>query len=262
MKITLFTGDKIRHNYFIKLLSKNFDELHVLQEILPLYSGQNFHSKLIKEYFKNVENSQKKIFGLNQETKTNNINILKMKLGDINKIELSSIDNYLKSDIFVVYGSSFIKNDLLNFLIKKKALNIHMGISPYYRGTDCNFWALFDGNPHLVGSTIHYLSKGLDSGSILYHALSYGSSNLYDYTMNSVKSAFHSLVDKIKKNEIFDLKPQIQDKAKEIRYSKNIDFTEEKLKIYFDKEKKILLNQLKFDEKLLIKPYFFKTCYQ
>ena len=47
MKITLFTGDKIRHNYFIKLLSKNFDELNVLQEILPLYSGQNFHSKLI-----------------------------------------------------------------------------------------------------------------------------------------------------------------------------------------------------------------------
>ena len=47
-----------------------------------------------------------------------------------------------------------------------------MGISPYYRGTDCNFWAMYDNNPHLVGSTIHLLTKGLDSGPILYHALS------------------------------------------------------------------------------------------
>jgi len=39
-----------------------------------------------------------------------------------------------------------------------------MGISPYYRGNDCNFWALNDNNPHLVGSTIHLLSKGLDNG--------------------------------------------------------------------------------------------------
>ena len=47
-----------------------------------------------------------------------------------------------------------------------------MGISPYYRGTDCNFWALYDGNPHLVGATIHYLSEGLDSGDIAYHVFS------------------------------------------------------------------------------------------
>ena len=66
----------------------------------------------------------------------------------------------------------YIKGPLVNFLIKKKAINIHMGISPYYRGADCNFWAMYDGNSHLVGATIHMLSKGLDSGSILYHAMS------------------------------------------------------------------------------------------
>ena len=43
-----------------------------------------------------------------------------------------------------------------------------MGVSPYYRGADCNFWALYDSNYHLVGSTIHYLSKGIDSGDIIY----------------------------------------------------------------------------------------------
>lgn len=47
-----------------------------------------------------------------------------------------------------------------------------MGLSPYYRGTDCNFWALYDKKPQYVGATIHLLSKGIDSGPTLYHALS------------------------------------------------------------------------------------------
>ena len=95
-----------------------------------------------------------------------------MVFGDLNKCKINSLSDFLNSDIYVVFGSSYIKGDLIDFLVKKKTINIHAGISPYYRGTDCNFWALYDNNPHLVGTTIHLLSKGLDSGPILYHALS------------------------------------------------------------------------------------------
>ena len=61
---------------------------------------------------------------------------------------------------------------MADFLLKKKAINIHMGISPYYRGADCNFWAIYDKNPSLVGATIQLLSKKLDYGLILYHETS------------------------------------------------------------------------------------------
>ena len=30
-----------------------------------------------------------------------------------------------------------------------------LGISPQYRGSSCNFWALYDNNPHLVGATMN-----------------------------------------------------------------------------------------------------------
>ena len=50
---------------------------------------------------------------------------------------------------------------MLSYLLRKKALNIHMGISPYYRGTDCNFWAIYDGFPNYVGGTVMKLSKKL-----------------------------------------------------------------------------------------------------
>ena len=129
-----------------------------------------------------------------------------------------------------------------------------MGISPYYRGTDCNFWALYDNNPHLVGATIHLLSKGLDSGPILYHALSNIKTDPFVYTMSTVKSAFHSLKDRILNKSILNFKSIKQDRKKQIRYSKSIEFNERVIDEYF--KKKIDLNSKKIDYSLLKEPFF------
>jgi methionyl-tRNA formyltransferase len=153
-------------------------------------------------------------------------------------------------------GSSYIKGELIEFLVKKKALNIHAGVVPYYRGNDCNFWALYDNNPHLVGSTIHLLTKGLDSGNILYHAMSNVKLDPFEYTMSTLKSAFCSICDKIKNNSLFNLKSYEQEKTKQLRYTKRIDFNEAVVKEYFNK--KIDLDDKKFDNSLLIDPYYME----
>ena len=156
--------------------------------------------------------------------------------------------------MYVVFGSSYIKGELVDFLVKKKAINIHAGVSPYYRGSGCNFWALYDSNPHLVGSTIHLLSKGLDNGPILYHAMSKNKSNPFEYTMSTLKSAFQSLAIKIKDKSFFDMKPFSQDKSKEIRYTRRSDFNEKIILEYF--KKKINLNCKKFNNSLLKDPFY------
>ena len=145
----------------------------------------------------------------------------------------------------------------MDFLVKQKAINIHAGVSPYYRGTDCNFWALYDDNPHLVGSTIHLLSKGSDSGPMLYHAMSDIKIDPFEYTMSTVKSAFNSISERIKNKSIFEMKPVIQNKDNEIRYSKKIEFNEEIVKNYFKRE--INLNSKAFDNSLLKEPFFLKS---
>ena len=89
-----------------------------------------------------------------------------------------------------------------------------MGLAPYYRGTDCNFWALFDNNPHLVGATIYNLSTGLDTGKILYHALSNIKDDPFIYTMSCVKSAFDSIAERIKDKTILNMKPEDQKKKR------------------------------------------------
>ena len=152
MKVTLFTSNNHRHNYLINLLSNFCDELWVVQECKTLFTGKNdekYENKnIIQEYFIKVLEAQNKIFKKEFVNKNNkNIKTLPILYGEINKLPLSYLDDFLKSDIYIVFGSSFIKGELVDFLVKQKAINIHAGVSPYYRGTDCNFWALYDDNP-------------------------------------------------------------------------------------------------------------------
>ena len=177
-----------------------------------------------------------------------------MQLGDLNKCSMATLNDFLQSDYYIVFGSSYVNGELAKFLVNNKAINIHMGVSPYYRGTDCNFWALYDNNPHLVGATIHLLSKGLDSGPILYHAMSNVISNPFEYSMSTVKSAFDSLCKKINDNSIFNIKPELQSKSKEIRYSKKDEFNESVVKDFL--KKKINLDLKMFNNSLLKKPFF------
>ncbi len=259
MKITLFTANQSRHNYFINLLSSISTELNVVQENDTLFpggiEGHYPASNIFNDYFKNVVRAQMELFGSNY-IKAKNLNLISMKEGDINKCSTSLLNNFLKSDIYIVTGSSFIKGELAKFLIKKKALSIHMGLAPYYRGTDCNFWALYDNNPHLVGATIYMLSEGLDTGKILYHALTEIKDDPFLYTMSTVKSAFDSLAERISNKEIFNMTPTKQDSKKEIRYSKKKEFTE-KIIGEFSK-KKIELKNFNFDQKLYINPFILK----
>ena len=258
MNITLITSDQIRHNYLVNLLSNIATKLNVIQEKKTFFSNQNKISNLIKNYFLKVDEAQKKIFGNTAIDKKNkNIKLLSLGNNELEKCSLNFLSDFLNSDIFIVFGSSFIKKDLVNFLIDHKALNIHLGISPYYRGTDCNFWALFDNNPHLVGATIHLLSKGLDSGQILYHALSEIKEDPFIYTMSAVKSAFESIAQKIENKTIFEHTPEIQDKSKEIKYSKKNEFNDEVIKKFF--LNKIDLNSKIFKLDLYKNPYFLKN---
>ena len=261
MKVTLFTTNLARHNYLVNLLSNIATRLNVVQENTTIFPGtvpdHYPATDTMKKYFTKVINAQKKLFGNSLISEKNkNINLLPLESGDLNKCSTEFLSDFLKSDVYIVFGSSYIRGELVNFLVNHKALNIHMGVSPYYRGTDCNFWALFDDNSHLVGATIHLLSKGLDSGPILYHALSEIKDDPFVYTMSTVKSAFHSLAERIKNETIFKYLPELQNKSKEIRYSRKNEFNDEVVKLLLSK--KIDLNSKSFETHLYKDPYILK----
>jgi folate-dependent phosphoribosylglycinamide formyltransferase PurN len=75
----------------------------------------------------------------------------------------------LRPDVVLVFGTGILREPLLS-TFAGGIINIHLGLSPYYRGAGTNFWPLVNGEPEYVGATIHYLDAGIDTGAILAHA--------------------------------------------------------------------------------------------
>ena len=259
MKVTIFSSNQPRHLNLAREFLKVSDQVFFVSEVNTVFPGQidDFftQSQVMQTYFKNVINSEKNIFG-EIRFLPNNVRTLSVKSGDLNKLSNMQIHEALNSDIYVVFGSSYIKGWLIDFLVEHRAINIHMGLSPYYRGSSCNFWALYDSNPSYVGATIHYLSKGLDSGDMLFHCIPklQNKDSSFDFPMRSVLVAQKALVSAVNDKSIFSMSSVKQNKDNEIRYTKNKDFTDEIAKEFL--ERNLQLNSDSFSYPELLNPIF------
>lgn len=71
----------------------------------------------------------------------------------------------LSPDVLCVYGTSIVGRDTLASA-RRIALNLHTGISPRYRGADCTFWPLYNGEPQWLGATVHECTADVDGGAV------------------------------------------------------------------------------------------------
>jgi folate-dependent phosphoribosylglycinamide formyltransferase PurN len=71
-------------------------------------------------------------------------------------------------DIFLDHGTSLLSDRIIDS--SNLALNLHWGLSPYYRGTHCTSWAIINWDPYNIGVTIHRLTKAIDGGDIVAQA--------------------------------------------------------------------------------------------
>jgi len=247
----------------VSRLASVADEVYAIQECNTVFPGQVtdfFHkSEVMKDYFSRVIEAERNVFGPVRFS-SGNVRSIALKMGDLNRMNTDVLDPVFGSDVIVVFGASYIKAPLIDRLIEKQALNIHMGISPYYRGSSCNFWAAYDGSPGLVGATIHLLSRGLDSGEMLYHALPKPASyDAFELGMRAVQVAHESLVDRIVSGEIREFIPEKQNKSLEKRYTRNADFDDRVASEYLarlftpDQIRRALVSR---DESLLLHPYY------
>lgn len=84
----------------------------------------------------------------------------------INDDALLELAEASRPDLICVFGTSLIRSALLD---RFTLVNLHGGLSPDYRGADCTFWALHNGEPEKVGCTLHYIDRGIDTGRLIAH---------------------------------------------------------------------------------------------
>lgn len=231
MRITVFTSSQPRHLAYIEKLAEVANDVYAVIEATTAFPGQveDFYrrSSTMQTYFSRVLEAEVNLFGSLRPLPPN-VRVLPIKMGDLSLLDEQHLMPVLSSDHFLVFGSSFIRGWLAETLVHKGAINIHMGLSPYYRGTACNFWALYDGRPAYVGATVHLLSQGLDNGPILFHVRPrFEDQTPFHFTMQAVDAVQTEIVERLAKGVLTSLNPTEQDRSLELRYSRNQDFTDE-----------------------------------
>ncbi len=230
MKITVFTSNQPRHMALIEGLAGIADRVYAVQECSTVFPGRvgDFFRKsvVMQRYFERVIAAETEVFGRPRFAPANVVQ-LPLRMGDLNLLEADALLPAMESDVYVVFGASFIKGRLCEELVARRALNIHMGVSPYYRGSSCNFWAMYDGRPELLGATIHLLTTGLDSGPMLAHAFPEAeAADPFVIGMKAVQAAHATLIGGIRTGRILKATPVVQEKNLQIRYTRNADFTD------------------------------------
>ena len=84
----------------------------------------------------------------------------------VNSEETREVLRSLSPAVVVVNGTRIIGLDTLSS-VTVPFINMHAGITPLYRGVHGGYWALTENRPDLVGTTIHLVDKGIDTGTIL-----------------------------------------------------------------------------------------------
>lgn len=93
---------------------------------------------------------------------------LVVEVPHVNDARVVELAQRLKPDVIAVFGTSLIRGPLLK-MGRLGMVNLHGGLSPEYRGADCTFWALYNGEPEKVGCTLHYIDAGIDTGKLIAH---------------------------------------------------------------------------------------------
>jgi hypothetical protein len=70
-------------------------------------------------------------------------------------------------DVIAVCGASLLGPEILA-LAPRGVLNLHGGLSQYYRGLFTTDWAIHDGVPERIGGTVHFITPGIDDGDVVY----------------------------------------------------------------------------------------------
>jgi len=141
-----------------------------LKKGLTTIINNHDEKKLILKHFNLRYLKEKKAFG----TRTAENIFSSENLIKINKNQLNSpiVLKILKTnfDACFVMGAGLFSSKIIKKL-PKVTINIHLGLSPWYRGSATLFWPSYNLEPWKTGVTFHRIDNNIDSGPILHQSV-------------------------------------------------------------------------------------------
>jgi len=88
-----------------------------------------------------------------------------IRVAGINSPEAHDAVAAINPTALLVYGTVIVRDEMLE-RATDIAFNLHTGMSPRYRGTECTSWPLVNGEPEYIGVTVHECKAAVDGGPI------------------------------------------------------------------------------------------------
>lgn len=229
-RAVIITGNSERHCAFANEVSKYFELVAIISEPKKnYYSDQRRQSIEVEKHFQRLIECEKKHFENNAfDSSVPRFNVSKNIL---NNLDLVLEITKFKPDIILLYGTGILKEVWLD-AFPNKVINLHLGLSPFYRGSATLFWPFYFNELYYLGTTIHIASIKVDAGDIIMRVLPDWirvETDYYEITYALIKKSiklYPKIVTQYLKGEI-DPVPQDLTVG---RYCKRSDFDESKLK--------------------------------
>ena len=177
MKVGILTSVDTRHRYFVRALRERVDMVAVGYERIAYSQADTVEFDLTPEeegivarHFAERTRQEQVFFGTNAEfvEPSEGCAVLHIEPGRLNTADTLHFLESAGVETVVVYGTNLIRKPLIGRW-PGRMINMHLGLSPYYRGTATNFYPLLNEEPEYVGATIHLIDPGIDTGPIVRH---------------------------------------------------------------------------------------------
>jgi len=179
LSVLILCGRSPRHLYVANRLCRSARPLAIVHETGTQWTASKIAKKLkpsslarkgwrwLRDRRRYVGGGEAKFFFGDGTAKLDRPDLV-VEVPHINDSRVVELARRLNPDLIAVFGTSLIRGHLLS-MGRLGIVNLHGGLSPEYRGADCTFWALYNGEPEKVGCTLHYIDAGIDTGKLIAH---------------------------------------------------------------------------------------------
>lgn len=179
LRVMVLCGRSPRHLYVANALCRAADVIAIVQETGSDVSWRSLAKKLrpdrlarkawrwLRDRRRYTGQGEARFFFGDGAPRLDRADLVR-EVPHINHTDVVALARELKPDLLAVFGTSLIRGELLQ-QGRLGIANLHGGLSPEYRGADCTFWALYNGEPHKVGCTLHWIDAGIDTGGLIAH---------------------------------------------------------------------------------------------
>lgn len=179
LRVLVLCGRSPRHLYVANTLCQAAEVLAIVQESGSEFSWKKLCRTLRPDNFlrkswrwlrdrRRYTGNREERFFFGERQAQLDLPGLAREVPHINHPSVVALARELKPDVIAVFGTSLIRGDLLG-MGRLGMANLHGGLSPQYRGADCTFWALYNGEPEKIGCTLHWIDAGIDTGGLIAH---------------------------------------------------------------------------------------------